>query len=95
MRLQGASVTCCTVCLGGPEVTKFYVKTLFLKSDNAALLLSLCARRCTISSNVDKCMVKNTMSPTIQTDVKFEHIGAARLYNGSVRIDVKTMQAVI
>jgi hypothetical protein len=27
--------------------------------------------------------------------VKFEHIGAARLYNGSVRIDVKTMQAVI
>ena len=40
-------------------------------------------------------MVKNTMSPTTNTDVKFEHIGAARLYNGSVRIDVKTMQAVI
>ena len=40
-------------------------------------------------------MVKNTMSPTIKTAVKFEHIGAARLYNGSVRIDVKTMQAVI
>jgi hypothetical protein len=40
-------------------------------------------------------MVKNTMSPTIQTDVTFEHIGVARLYNGSVRIDVKTMQAVI
>ena len=27
--------------------------------------------------------------------MKFEHIGAARLYNGSIRIDVKTMQAVI
>jgi hypothetical protein len=40
-------------------------------------------------------MVKNTMKPTTNTDVKFEHIGAARLYNGSVRIDVKTMQAVI
>jgi len=40
-------------------------------------------------------MVKNTMSPTIKTDVTFEHIGAARLYNGSVRIDIKTMQAVI
>ena len=40
-------------------------------------------------------MVKNTMRPTTKTDVKFEHIGAARLYNGSVRIDVKTMQAVI
>jgi hypothetical protein len=40
-------------------------------------------------------MVKNTMSPTTKTDVSFEHIGAARLYNGSVRIDVKTMQAVI
>jgi hypothetical protein len=40
-------------------------------------------------------MVKNTMTPTTKTDVKFEHIGAARLYNGSVRIDVKTMQAVI
>jgi len=40
-------------------------------------------------------MVKNTMTPTIKTDVMFEHIGAARLYNGSVRIDVKTMQAVI
>ena len=35
------------------------------------------------------------MTPTKQTDVTFEHIGAARLYNGSVRIDVKTMQAVI
>ncbi|MDP2797528.1 MAG: hypothetical protein Q8N94_08485 [Methanoregula sp.] len=40
-------------------------------------------------------MVKYTMSPTTKTNVKFEHIGAARLYNGSVRIDVKTMQAVI
>ena len=40
-------------------------------------------------------MVKNTMTPTTKTDVTFEHIGAARLYNGSVRIDVKTMQAVI
>jgi len=39
-------------------------------------------------------MVKNTMTPTPK-DVKFEHIGAARLYNGSIRIDVKTMQAVI
>jgi hypothetical protein len=35
------------------------------------------------------------MRPTTQTEVTFEHIGAARLYNGSVRIDVKTMQAVI
>jgi len=35
------------------------------------------------------------MRSTTKTDVKFEHIGAARLYNGSVRIDVKTMQAVI
>ena len=35
------------------------------------------------------------MMPTTRTDVMFEHIGAARLYNGSVRIDVKTMQAVI
>ena len=40
-------------------------------------------------------MVKNTMTPTTNTDVTFEHIGAARLYNGSIRIDVKTMQAVI
>ena len=40
-------------------------------------------------------MVKITMMPTTNTDVKFEHIGAARLYNGSVRIDIKTMQAVI
>ena len=40
-------------------------------------------------------MVKYTMTPTINTEVTFEHIGAARLYNGSVRIDVKTMQAVI
>jgi hypothetical protein len=40
-------------------------------------------------------MVKITMRSTTNTDVKFEHIGAARLYNGSVRIDVKTMQAVI
>ena len=40
-------------------------------------------------------MVKNTMKPTTNTDVKFEHIEAARLYNGSVRIDIKTMQAVI
>ncbi len=40
-------------------------------------------------------MVKNTMRPTTKTDVKFEHIGAARLYQSSVRIDVKTMQAVI
>lgn len=30
-----------------------------------------------------------------KTDVTFEHIGAARLYNGSVRIDIKTMQAVL
>ena len=35
------------------------------------------------------------MTPTTKTEVTFEHIGAARLYNGSVRIDVKTMQAVI
>ncbi len=35
------------------------------------------------------------MMPTTKTDVKFEHIGAARLYQSSVRIDVKTMQAVI
>ena len=35
------------------------------------------------------------MTPKANTDVKFEHIGAARLYNGSIRIDVKTMQAVI
>ena len=35
------------------------------------------------------------MTPTTKTDVTFEHIGAARLYNGSVRIDIKTMQAVI
>jgi hypothetical protein len=40
-------------------------------------------------------MVKSTMSPTTKTDVTFEHRGAARLYNGSVRIDVKTMLAVI
>jgi hypothetical protein len=40
-------------------------------------------------------MVKNTMTPTTNSNVTFEHIGAARLYNGSVRIDVKTMQAVI
>jgi hypothetical protein len=40
-------------------------------------------------------MVKNTMRSTTKTDVAFEHIGAARAYNGSVRIDVKTMQAVI
>jgi len=40
-------------------------------------------------------VVKNTMTPKTNTDVTFEHIGAARLYNGSVRIDVKTMQAVI
>jgi hypothetical protein len=40
-------------------------------------------------------MVKNTMTPTTNANVTFEHIGAARLYNGSVRIDVKTMQAVI
>jgi len=59
------------------------------------LLLSPCARRRAICSHVDVCMVKNTMTPTKQTDVTFEHIGAARLYNGSVRIDVKTMQAVI
>ena len=39
--------------------------------------------------------MKITMMPTTNTEVKFEHIGAARLYNGSVRIDVKTMQAVI
>ena len=95
VRLQGASATCRTVCLGGPAVTKFYVKTVFRKSDSAPLLLSPCARRRTIFSNVDVCMVKNTMTPTIKTDVTFEHIGAARLYNGSVRIDVKTMQAVI
>ena len=35
------------------------------------------------------------MRPITKMNVKFEHIGAARLYNGSVRIDVKTMQAVI
>jgi len=35
------------------------------------------------------------MRPNKKSDVTFEHIGAARLYNGSVRIDVKTMQAVI
>jgi hypothetical protein len=35
------------------------------------------------------------MRPTVQTGVTFEHIGAARLYNGSVRIDIKTMLAVI
>ncbi len=35
------------------------------------------------------------MGLTTKTDVTFEHIGAARLYNGSIRIDVKTMQAVI
>jgi len=35
------------------------------------------------------------MRPNTKTEVTFEHIGAARLYNGSVRIDVKTMQAVI
>jgi hypothetical protein len=29
------------------------------------------------------------------TEVKFSHIGAARLYEGSVRIDIKTMMAVI
>lgn len=29
------------------------------------------------------------------TEVKFAHIGAARLYEGSVRIDIKTMMAVI
>ena len=40
-------------------------------------------------------MVKYTMKPTANTEVKFENIGAARLYKGSVRIDVKTMQAVI
>jgi hypothetical protein len=40
-------------------------------------------------------MVNYTMRPITKTNVKFEHIGAARLYNGSVRIDVKTMQAVI
>jgi hypothetical protein len=40
-------------------------------------------------------VVKNTMGLKTNTDVTFEHIGAARLYNGSVRIDVKTMQAVI
>ena len=40
-------------------------------------------------------MVKITMRSTTNTEIKFEHIGAARLYNGSVRIDVKTMQAVI
>ena len=40
-------------------------------------------------------MVISTMNQTTKTDVTFEHIGAARLYNGSIRIDVKTMQAVI
>ena len=35
------------------------------------------------------------MTPKANTAMKFEHIGAARLYNGSIRIDVKTMQAVI
>jgi hypothetical protein len=94
-RLRDASATCRAVCLGGPAVTKFYAKTLFRKSDGAALSLSPCARRGVILTHVDNCMVKNTMSPTIKTAVKFEHIGAARLYNGSVRIDVKTMQAVI
>jgi len=40
-------------------------------------------------------MVKITVTPNTKTEMTFEHIGAARLYNGSVRIDVKTMQAVI
>ena len=40
-------------------------------------------------------MVKITVTPSTKNEVTFEHIGAARLYNGSVRIDVKTMQAVI
>ena len=75
--------------------TKFCAIALFHKSDSAPPLLSPCARRCTICSHVDRCMVKNTMTPTTKTDVKFEHIGAARLYQSSVRIDVKTMQAVI
>ena len=35
------------------------------------------------------------MVQTPKTGITFEHIGAARLYNGSIRIDVKTMQAVI
>jgi hypothetical protein len=74
---------------------KFCAKTFFRKSDSAPPLLSPCARRRLISSHVDGYMVKNTMTPTTKTDVTFEHIGAARLYNGSVRIDVKTMQAVI
>ncbi len=29
------------------------------------------------------------------TEVKFSHIGAARFYEGSIRIDIKTMMAVI
>ncbi len=29
------------------------------------------------------------------TNVIFEHIGAARVYNGTIRIDIKTMMAVI
>lgn len=29
------------------------------------------------------------------TEIRFEHIGAARLYGSSIRIDVKTMQAVL
>ena len=92
---RASATTCRAVCPGGLTVNKFCAKTLFRKSDNAALSLSPCARRRTISSHVDECMVKNTMTPTTKTDVTFEHIGAARLYNGSVRIDVKTMQAVI
>ena len=40
-------------------------------------------------------MVKITVTPNTKTEMTFEHIGAARLYQSSVRIDVKTMQAVI
>jgi len=35
-------------------------------------------------------MVNNTMRPKT-----FEHIGAARIYAGTLRIDIKSMQAVI
>ena len=36
-------------------------------------------------------MVKTTMNQ----ETTFEHIGAARQYGGTLRIDIKTMQAVI
>jgi hypothetical protein len=68
---------------------------LFRKSNKKLSSLSHRARRRLICTHVDIYVVKNTMGLKTNTDVTFEHIGAARLYNGSVRIDVKTMQAVI